>query len=109
MAESLKVLGQVAPSATTLTALYTVPGATTATVSTISVCNRGATKEIFRVSISVGGAGDSVEQYIYYDQPLLKNDSIFATIGVTLGAADVVRVYSSSANFSFNLFGVEVT
>lgn len=109
MAEALKVLGQVNPSATTLTALYTVPGSTSATVSTIAICNRGSSNATFRVSIAVNGASDDPKQYIYYDITLMKNDSIFATIGLTLGAGDIVRVYSSSADLSFSLFGVEVS
>ena len=33
---------------------------------------------------------------------------IALTIGLTLAATDVVTVYASSANLSFNLFGAEV-
>jgi hypothetical protein len=30
-------------------------------------------------------------------------------LGLTLGAGDVVRVYTDTTNVSFSLFGVEVT
>ena len=43
MATNYKVLGQSIPSATTATTLYTVPAATQAVVSTITVCNQAAT------------------------------------------------------------------
>lgn len=109
MAETFKVLAQVSPSATTLTDLYTVPGSTTATVSTLSVCNHNASQVTFRISVAVAGASDDTKQYLFRDYQLLGNDSMFATIGITLGAADVVRVYASSTNVSFNLFGVEVS
>lgn len=109
MAEAFKVLAQLSPSATTLTDLYTVPGSTTATVSTISICNHNSSPITFRVSVAVAGASDDTKQYIFRDQQILGNDSVFATIGITLGAADVVRVYSSSTNVSFNLFGVEIS
>jgi len=109
VAEVLKVLGQSNPAATTLTALYTVPAATSVTASTIAICNRTSSNKRARVSVAVAGAADSLEQYLYYDVLVLKNDSIFATIGITLAATDVVRVYTDAVGLSFNLFGVQVT
>jgi len=109
MAEVLKVLAQLNPAATTLTALYTVPALTSATVSTLAVCNRSASSVTFRTSVAVAGAADDVKQYLFYDVVLTKNSTFTATIGVTLGAADVVRVYASTTGLSFSLFGVEVS
>lgn len=106
--ETPKVLGQLDAPATTLSALYTVPASTTVVASTLVVCNRNNSNITFRVSIAVAGAADDVKQYIYYDALLLKNDSVFATIGLTLGATDVVRVYASTTGVSFALYGVEV-
>lgn len=109
MGEALKVLGQVTPSATTLTTLYTVPSSFSAVVSSITICNLSPTVTAnFRVSIAQGGAADSPAQYIYYDLPILPNDTFIATIGVSLAMNDVVRVYSSATNVAFNLLGVEV-
>jgi hypothetical protein len=105
--ESLKVLAQSAPSATTLTAVYTVPAATSAVLSSMIVCNRGTMATTFRISIAVAGLADTNKQYLYYDVPLSKNNTFIATIGATLGATDVVRVYAGNANLSFTLTGVE--
>lgn len=107
MADLAKLLGQNAPAATTETDLYTVPGATNTTVSTIIVCNRGATAATFRISIADGGGATTNKDYLYYDLPLAANDSYAATLGITLEATDKVKVYASTANLSFNLFGVE--
>lgn len=109
MATTLKVLGQTAPSATTLTDCYTVPALTTATVSTIMVTNRSATATSFRISVAVAGAADATKQYIYYDVAIAGNDTFAATLGISLGAADVVRVYNTLATLSFSLYGVELT
>lgn len=108
MVDTFKVLGQSAPSALTETALYTVPSAKSATISTVTVCNRSGTAATFRLSVAVGGVTTSSEQYLYYDQSLDGNSTWAATIGVTLNAGDVVRVFASTANLSFNAFGVEV-
>jgi hypothetical protein len=109
MAEINKVLGQVAPAATSLTTLYTVPAATYTVASSVVVCNRAATPTTFRISIAVAGAADATKQYLYYDVPISKNNTFVATIGMTLAATDLVRVYAGNANLSFTLLGVEVT
>lgn len=108
MAETRKVLGQSALAAATLTDVYTVPGATQAVVSSVTICNRGAATT-FRLAVAVAGLADTAKQYIYYDVALPANDTFIATVGVTLGAADVIRAYAASANVSANVYGVEIT
>ena len=107
MADTLKVLGQSNPSATTLTTLYTVPAATSAVCSSIVVCNQAASAGTFRIAVRVAGAAIAAKQYLYYDTAIAANDTFVATIGISLAATDVVSVYASSATMSFNLFGVE--
>jgi len=60
MADALKVLGQLNPSAASLTDLYEVPGATEAIVSSITVANRSVTPTAFRISVAIAGAADSL-------------------------------------------------
>lgn len=107
--ETLKVLGQAAPAATTLTDLYTVPASTQTTVSTIFACNQNAGKIKFRISVAIGGAANTAAQYLYFDAELLGNSTFAATVGLTLAATDVIRVRTDTANVSFNVFGAEVT
>ena len=109
MAIAYKVLGQSSPAATTETALYTVPSATSAIGSSIIVANRSTSLAYFRVSIAVAGAVTSNKDYIYYDLPIGANDTFIATIGITLATTDVVRVYSSNTNLSFSLYGSEIS
>ena len=109
MATTYKVLGQVNPSATTATTLYTVGAGKSAVVSTIAVCNQAATSATFRIAIRAAGATLSSEDYIAYDSAITANNSTFITIGVTLAATDVITVYASSATVSFNAFGSEIS
>ena len=109
MATTYKVLGQVAPSATTLTTLYTVGAGKSAVVSTIAVCNQSASATTFRIAIRVAGAGVSGEDYIAYDSTISGNDTTFITVGITLNATDVISVYSTAATVSFNAFGSEIS
>lgn len=104
-----KILGQSSPSATTETDLYTVPAATSAVCSSLSICNRGSSQTTFRVSISQGGAATVNKDYLYYDVTLAGNDTFIATIGVTLAATDEIRVYSGNASLSFQVWGTEIS
>ena len=109
MADAIKVLGQLDVSATTTTTLYTVPDLTKTTVSSLVVCNRGGSGITFRVSVHVNGAGADDKQFIFYDEDLAATTTRTVVIGMCLGQKDVVKVYSSAANVSFNLFGVETS
>lgn len=110
MTDTLKNLGGgSSPVANTLTALYTVPAATSATVSSVVACNTTVGPVTFRISVAPAGAADAISQYLYYDQPLAAKDTFVATIGLTLATTDVIRVEASSTGVAFNVFGVEVT
>ena len=108
MATTYKVLGQSSPSATTATTLYTVPSATQTIVSTVTVANRAATAGSYRIAIRVAGASLADSQYIAYDVSLPANASDTLTLGLTLGATDIITVYASSADFTFSAFGSEI-
>lgn len=109
MANTKKVLAQNKPSATTLTDAYTVPANTQALCSSLVVCNQSGTDDVFRVSVAVAGAADAAKQYLFYDVTVSGNASSTWNLGITLGAADVVRVYSTNGTSSFSLFGIEST
>jgi hypothetical protein len=109
MATTYKVLGQSAPGATTATTLYTVPSATQAIGSSLTVANRGTAQATFRLAVRPAGASLANQHYIAYDVPCGPNDSVFLTLGLSLAATDVVEVYASTANLSFSLFGTELS
>ena len=103
-----KTLGQAAPAATTSTDLYTVPAATSAIISTITVANRAGTDATFRISQSLAGAALTNKDYLVYDAVVPGSGFITLTLGITMATTDKLRVYASSANISFNAFGTEI-
>ena len=107
MASTYKVLAQSAPSATTNTDVYTVGSGKSAVISTLTVCNR-STAATYRIAIRIAGTTLANEDYIAYDVTVAANDTTALTLGITLAATDVVTVYASTANLSFNLFGSEI-
>lgn len=107
--DTLKVLAQSKPIAATLTDIYSVPAATSATVSCITVCNQSATATSFRISVAIAGAANENKQYLFYNVAIGGNDTLTLVLGITLATTDVVRVYATLATLSFNVFGVELS
>lgn len=107
MASTYKVLGQINPAATTTTTLYTVPSATSAVCSTLSICNLGVSTT-YRIAVRPAGATLENKHYIVYDAAINQYDSVMLTLGITLAATDVVTVYAATTNISFQLFGSEI-
>lgn len=112
MPTTYKILGQSAPVVNTDTNCYTVPAATQTIISSIIVCNRSNDDATFRVWVSANGVATANNQYIYYDVAIAGNDTFIATVGITIDAADVVRVRgggTGGGSLTFNLFGSEIT
>lgn len=102
-----KILGQVEPSATTATALYTVGTGKATVVSTITVCNKAATSGTYRIAVRENGDTLADKHYIVYDAALAAKGSDFLTIGLCVTDGDIIEVYASSADFTFNAYGDE--
>jgi hypothetical protein len=112
MAEVRKILGQKAPAAVTEEDLYVCSGATKQSVtSSVVVCNRSASASAaFRIAMVEDGTSPTVDkEYLYYDVVLLPNDTFVAQLGLTMNNLDTIRVYASTANLTFQVFGVEIT
>jgi hypothetical protein len=109
MATTYKVLGQVAPAATTDTTLYTVPAATQAVISTLVIANLDAAAATYRVALRPAGETLANKHYIAYDVSVGGSDSTTLTLGLTLAATDVITVYSSTTTLAFNLSGSEIS
>lgn len=115
MATSYKVLGQVAPAPSTSseTTLYTVPSATQAVLSTITVCNRTNANRTFRIAVKpTTGTTLGTTHYIAFDASVAAYDTVCLTLGIALGAGNTISVFQSdgaSNAVTFNAFGSEVT
>jgi hypothetical protein len=106
--ENFKILGQSNPNANTDTNLYLVPASTQSVCSSLNVCNTASVDATFRIAAVPSGESLSKEHYLAYDSSVSGNDTLSLILGVTLGAGDVVKVYSSSNDLSFSVFGSEI-
>lgn len=101
-----RILGQAAPAAAADTPLFTATMQTV--ISTITVCNRGASGSAFRVAVRPDGAALANQHYVAHDIPVGSNDTVTLTLGITLDTGDIVTVRGSTGDLSINAFGQEV-
>lgn len=102
------VLGTSTPSATTWTAVYTVPSAKVATCN-VSVCNRNATSATVRIAVS-DSTTPSNGEYLVYDytlQPAGSSGALMQYTGLVLDAAAKITVYASGTGVDFVVLGYE--
>ena len=109
MATNYKILGQSNPTANTLTDVYTVPSANQAVISTITVCNQSIVNAAYSIAVSPGGQSDNVKHYIVRGGTVPAADALAFSLGLSLGAGDVVRANTTSSSLSFNVFGAEIS
>lgn len=82
----------------TFTTLHQTGAAETSVVSTISICNTASAAVTYRIGVSAASSGSpSAAEWIVYDNTVPGNDTVFLTVGLTLGNSKYIRV-SSSAN-----------
>ena len=108
MANHLKVLGQLLPSANTLSNVYTVPAGNSVVVSTITVCNVGAANATFSLAVQPSGAAINNKHYIAYNTTTTSYDTITLPLGLGLSANDVISANVNVSNVAIGVFGSEI-
>lgn len=106
MADTLKVLGQVLGNAGDQ-AVYVVPGAAMAAVSSVVVCNQANAARQFRVAVVPNGQALAAKHYLVFDDTVQANDPYTLTIGITLNAGDSIIV-RAPVDVSCSVFGTEI-
>jgi len=109
VASLYKVLAQSYPNALANTDIYTVGAGKSTVASTLAICNTSGSQLSFRVAVRPAGATLATQHYIAYDSKVAGNDTNFVTIGLTLGAGDVVTVYVATQGVVFSLYGTEIS
>lgn len=109
MANTYKLLGQQNPG-TTWTALYTVPAASSAVLSTVVVCNTSTSARSFRLAaVSTSSAVPSGSHGLAWDTAIPANESIVMTMGATMSGSYCLKAYGSTTDVTFTAFGMEIT
>ena len=110
MATTYKILGQSLPADTSATDLYTVPGSTSAVVSTITATNVDGTASDISIFVVASGDSAGTSNAIVYQAELGANTIQAFTLGITLGAADKIVVQSATGSATtYQAFGSEIS
>lgn len=112
MPQSFKRLGAINPAVNTQTNVYVVPAATEAVISTIAVCNQGASNASYSIILSPASTfanPASAVDFVVRGAVVPAADTIFLTVGLTANAGSVISANTSNANISISIFGSEVT
>jgi len=97
-------LGVADLAAATNTTLYTVP-ASTFSVVTVSICNRGASPANIRIAVA-SAASPADSEYIEYDVSLAAKGVVERT-GIVMDAGKLLVVRSSALSVSAVVYGIE--
>lgn len=108
MTIAYKVLGQIAPVSNTQTSIYVTPTGNSTVVSTVTVCNQSTSGTTFSLAVQKGGAALSSQHWVNFNTPLPPNDTVTLTLGITMGATDILSANSASGTVSFSAFGSEI-
>lgn len=119
MADSFKVLGQAALSASSwATTVYTVPDTPHAdfapmqvmqcVVSSIVICNRDGSTQTYNLAVVPKGETRADKHTIVSGRSLTASATEVLSFGIALSTGDKIMGYGSAANFSISIFGVEL-
>ena len=120
MANSYKILGQIAPSQNTLTNVYVTGASVSSVVNTIYICNQSAANA--NVDIVVRPINETLanKHYILQNQKLDAADTLILNLNITMNSAVILAANAefrtgepdnslSASNVSISAFGVEIS
>lgn len=93
----------------TYSTLYTVPAATTAVISTITIANTAAANATYRIGFAASDTTPAAADWLIYDAIAPANDTVFLGLGASLPAGTRIRVSSSANTATFGAFVSEIT
>lgn len=93
----------------TYATLYNTGAATTAVISTISICNTSTSTQTYRIGIMGSAGTPGAADWLVYDAAVAAKDTAFLTIGLSLGNSQYIRVSSSANSLAFTAYVSEIS
>ena len=112
MANALKILGQLNPTANTQGNVYVVPAATSAVINNIIVANQSASNVSYSIIVMPSGSYSASAANTYFvvrGGIVPASDTATLGLGVTLPAGAILAANSNSGSISISAFGVEIS
>ena len=112
MANALKILGQLNPTANTQGNVYVVPASTAAIVNNITVANQSASNASYSIIVMPSGSFSATAANTYFivrGGVVPASDTATLSLGVTLPAGAILAANTNSGSLSISAFGVEIS
>ena len=112
MANALKILGQLNPTANTQGNVYVVPASTAAIVNNITVANQTVSNASYSIIVMPSGgytANAANTYFVVRGGVVPASDTALLSLGVTLPAGAILAANSNSGSISISAFGVEIS
>jgi len=109
MPSTYKILGQVNPTANTLSNVYVTGAAASAIVSTITIHNFSDANSSYSVVVRPINEALANKHYVIRGGIIPARELISITGAVTMNAEVILAANTNSSSISFNAYGVEVT
>jgi hypothetical protein len=115
MPNSYKILGQIAPTANTLTNAYSTSSAS-AVLNSIYICNQDTANANVDIIVRPTGVALANQHYILRQQKLDAADTIILNLNITMNSSTIIAANvagrsgeTKTPNCSISIFGVEIT
>jgi hypothetical protein len=115
MPNSYKILGQIAPTANTLTNAYSTSSAS-AVLNSIYICNQDTANANVDIIVRPTGVALANQHYILRQQLLGQADTIILNLNITMNSSTIIAANvarrggeTKTPNCSISIFGVEIS
>jgi hypothetical protein len=93
----------------TFATLYETPAATEAVISSLVITNQSSSALTVRVGMDTAAGTPGASEFLVYDAAVAGNDTVALTLGITMPAANFIRVASSASTCNFTAFLSEIS
>jgi hypothetical protein len=112
MANAYLRLGAINPTSNTQSNVYVVPAATSAVISTITICNQSVSNASYSLALMNATEFASpapAPTYIIRGATVPAADTIILTLGLTANAGSILVANTSNSSISFCAFGSQIS
>jgi hypothetical protein len=108
MTTEYKILGQVSPSANTLTNVYVTGASTQAIIGTITINNRSDSNASYSLVVRPSGNALDGKHYIVRGGVLPARELVTITGAVAMNSSVVLAANTNGSSVTFNAYGAEI-
>lgn len=109
MASAYKILGQVNPSANTLSNVYVTGASASAVISSLTVSNQTSSNASYSIVVRPVSESLAAKHYILRGAVAPGSDTVIITSGITMGSDVILAANAATSTLSFSAYGTELT